>query len=242
MTAIYDDPEFFKHYQSMPRSQGGLAAAGEWPTFKKILPDLTDKRVLDLGCGYGWHCRYASEHGAQSVLGVDASEKMLAVAKAQTSAANISYLHSDLTQLNLPPASFDVVISSLVLHYIADFPAVVKQVHTLLKPGGTFQFTVEHPIFTAEGHQEWVLNDQGQPKYWPVDNYFNEGKRIADFAGSKVPKYHHTLTTFVDGLLTNGFSLQRLIEPMPAKELRNQPEMQTSMRVPMMLIIKAVRD
>ena len=38
-------------------------------TLRKLLPDFKDKRVLDLGCGYGWHCIYAMEHGASSVVG-----------------------------------------------------------------------------------------------------------------------------------------------------------------------------
>ena len=53
----YDDPEFFLKYSGMPRSENGLVAAGEWPTLRAMLPDLNGKRVLDLGCGYGWHCR-----------------------------------------------------------------------------------------------------------------------------------------------------------------------------------------
>lgn len=59
----------------MARSEGGLKAAGEWQTLRSVLPDFTGKTVLDLGCGYGWHCRYAAEHGAKQVLGIDASEK-----------------------------------------------------------------------------------------------------------------------------------------------------------------------
>ncbi len=61
----------------MPRSVGGLDEAGEWPAFRLLLPDLRGKRVLDLGCGFGWHCRFAVGHGAQTAVGVDLSEKML---------------------------------------------------------------------------------------------------------------------------------------------------------------------
>ena len=75
----YDDDIFFQKYSQMSRSQQGLAGAGEWETLRKLLPDFKDKRVLDLGCGYGWHCIYAMEHGASSVVGVDISHKMLEV-------------------------------------------------------------------------------------------------------------------------------------------------------------------
>ncbi|MDQ0875695.1 SAM-dependent methyltransferase [Paenibacillus sp. V4I3] len=66
----YDDLGFFEKYSEMPRSIGGLNAAGEWPVLRTMIPALRDKRVLDLGCGFGWHCQYAREQQARSVVGV----------------------------------------------------------------------------------------------------------------------------------------------------------------------------
>ena len=71
----YDNELFFKKYSEMLRSREGLDGAGAWSELKKLLPDFRGKRVLDLGCGYGWHCKYASENGARAVLGVDISGK-----------------------------------------------------------------------------------------------------------------------------------------------------------------------
>lgn len=71
----YDDPTFFGKYSRMPRSKEGLAAAGEWHVLRRMLPSFEGKRVLDLGCGFGWHCRYAVEQGAASVVGVDPVRK-----------------------------------------------------------------------------------------------------------------------------------------------------------------------
>ena len=65
----YDDPIFFAEYSKMNRSILGLNGAGEWHEFKKLLPNLTGKNVLDLGCGFGWHCSYAAEQGAAKVVG-----------------------------------------------------------------------------------------------------------------------------------------------------------------------------
>lgn len=56
----YDDKSFFDKYSQMDRSVKGLAGAGEWHTLKKMLPSFEGKRVLDLGCGFGWHCAYLS--------------------------------------------------------------------------------------------------------------------------------------------------------------------------------------
>ena len=67
----YDNPGFFSQYRRFPRSVEGLSAAGEWHALQKLFPDFSGKRVLDLGCGFGWHCRYAADHGAAAVIGVD---------------------------------------------------------------------------------------------------------------------------------------------------------------------------
>ena len=67
MEPLYDNPTFFDKYSQMYRSQHGLAGAGEWPFLQPLLPDFTGKRVLDLGCGYGWHCSYAAQQGAAYV-------------------------------------------------------------------------------------------------------------------------------------------------------------------------------
>ena len=76
----YDNSVFFAKYGEMLRSKKGLNGAGEWREFQKLLPGFAGKRVLDLGCGYGWHCSYAAEHGAVTVLGTDISEKMIRTA------------------------------------------------------------------------------------------------------------------------------------------------------------------
>jgi len=55
-----------------------------------------------------------------------------------------------------PAGSFDVVISSLALHYIEDYRQVCGKVYSCLADGVDFVFSVEHPIFTSQGSQEWV--------------------------------------------------------------------------------------
>lgn len=81
MENIYDNKTFFDAYARMFRSRDGLAGAGEWHQFRNLFPDMSGMKVLDLGCGYGWHCKYAAEQGAASVLGIDLSEKMIARAR-----------------------------------------------------------------------------------------------------------------------------------------------------------------
>ena len=64
MNNEYDNENFFQEYAKMPRSKDGLCSAGEWHQLKPLFPSLQEKNVLDLGCGYGWHCKFAAEQGA----------------------------------------------------------------------------------------------------------------------------------------------------------------------------------
>ncbi|APX71764.1 class I SAM-dependent methyltransferase [Companilactobacillus allii] len=239
MNNIYDNDKFFEKYSKMNRSINGLSGAGEWSTLKPMLPDFTNKDVLDLGCGYGWIDRYAVENNARSVLGVDLSEKMLAVAKEKTETDKIDYIKGDISQIDFEDNRFDIVISSLALHYVESFSYLIKKISKYLKPNGILIFSVEHPIFTAQGSEEWNYDENGNIKDFPVDNYFKEGKRETDFLGETVVKYHKTLTTYLDGLLTSGFRLNRVVEPMPPKNMMDIPGMKDELRRPMMLIISA---
>ena len=143
----YDDPTFFGKYSQMPRSKEGLAAAGEWHVLRRMLPPFEGKRVLDLGCGFGWHCRYAVEQGAASVVSVDLSERMLAEARAMTDSPAIQYLRMPIEAIDFPADSFDVAISSLAFHYIESFGGLCAKVNRCLSAGGHFVFSVEHPVF-----------------------------------------------------------------------------------------------
>jgi len=117
----YDVEKFFSAYEQMPRSIKGLEGAGEWHVLKTLMPDMKDKKVLDLGCGFGWHCQFASQKGARSVIGVDISEKMLQKARKKTEDPSISYIQMPIEDIDFKESEFDVVISSLAFHYIKSF-------------------------------------------------------------------------------------------------------------------------
>lgn len=235
----YDNKEFFEKYSQMRRSVKGLEGAGEWPTLKRMLPDFKNKRILDLGCGFGWHCQYAIENGAKSVVGVDISNKMMAVARVKTS-KEIKYICGSIDGVKFPKDSFDVVISSLTFHYLESFDDIVKNVSIWLKKGGDFIFSVEHPIFTAFGTEDWYRDPNGKILHFPVDNYFSEGERESNFLGEKVQKYHKTLTTYLNTLIQDGFIITGVVEPQPTKDMLKTIEgMKDELRRPMMLIISS---
>ncbi len=237
----YDDPEFFESYAKMPRSIRGLDAAGEWYALKNTLPGLRGKRVLDLGCGYGWHCRYAVEQGASAVVGIDISEKMIEKAKALTHSSIIRYERKAIEDFEAVAGSFEVVLSSLTLHYIRDLAPIFVKVSKLLVSGGNLCYSVEHPVFTSMEQQDWCYDEDGKISHWPVDGYFQEGLRRTNFLGAEVIKYHRTVESHFRALSAGGFSVENLAEPLPSNEKIKKMGWQDEIRRPMMLIIRAVK-
>jgi SAM-dependent methyltransferase len=236
---IYDDPAFFEGYSQLRRSREGLAGAPEWPALRSMLPPLWGSRVLDLGCGFGAFARWAREMGADSVLGIDRSERMLARARAQTQDPGVSYDLADIEHLALPDGSFDLVYSSLTLHYIADLGAVCMTIWRLLATGGRLVFSVEHPLFTAPRDPGWRTDRDGT-RVWPVNDYLLEGRRVTDWIQPGIVKYHRTVASYVNTLLAHGFHLVRLEEWGPNhQQIVEHPELADEVHRPPFLLLAA---
>ncbi len=164
---IYDNEEFFAGYSRLRRSVEGLDGAPEWPALRSLLPDLRGRGVLDLGCGFGWFCRWARQQGAARVLGIDVSARMLAQARATTRDPAVDYAGRDMEDLELPAGSFDLAYSSLGLHYVENLERLVGECTGRSLPGASLVFSVEHPIFTAPAKPGWSRNADGC-NTWPV--------------------------------------------------------------------------
>ena len=234
-----ENETFFNQYAQMPRSKAGLPAAGEWHQLKLLFPDLQGKSVLDLGCGYGWHCRFAAEQGAVRVLGIDLSEKMIAEAKKRNGEPGIEYRVCGIEEYEYPEVAWDCVVSNLALHYIEDIEQVFQKVYRTLTTGGIFLLNMEHPVFTAGVGQDWLYGEDRRPQCWPVDQYFMPGERKTRFLGCEVIKQHHTLTQILMGLLDSGFTLEAVEEAEPPAAMLDLPGMQDELRRPMMLLVRA---
>jgi len=238
---IYDDPAFFSGYSRLPRQVHGLAGAPEWPAIRELLPDLTGKRVIDMGCGFGWFARWAREHGAASVVGLDLSERMIERARADTSDAAIEYRVADLETFELPPAAFDFAYSALAFHYIEDFGRLVRMVHQALTPDSHFVFTIEHPIYMAASHPHWLTDEDGR-KMWPINRYAIEGERRTDWFAKGVLKYHRRISTTLNTLIASGFAIERIEEFSPTeKQIAENPDLAEELERPMMLLVSASR-
>ncbi|OQM76764.1 class I SAM-dependent methyltransferase [Manganibacter manganicus] len=238
---IYDDPEFFQGYSGLPRSVDGLEGAPEWASLRALIPPLGGKSVVDLGCGFGWFCRWARGEGAAKVLGVDVSHNMLERARQQTHGGAIRYVRADLEELSLPKESCDLVYSSLAFHYVAGFERLFSVAYSALRPGGCLVFSAEHPLLTAPSRPGWVTDAEGRPT-WPVDDYLVEGARVTNWLAPGVVKQHRTIGTYTRLLLEAGFALTHLEEWGPSDaQIEANPALAQERQRPTFMLFAARR-
>jgi SAM-dependent methyltransferase len=237
---IYDNDEFFAGYSQLPRSERGLLGAPEWASLRAMLPEIAGLRVLDLGCGFGWFCRFAHEQSALSVTGIDVSRKMLARAKAESNPA-IQYLEADLDSLTLVRNSCELIYSSLAFHYLKNLEALMGEIAGALVPGGRLVFSVEHPMVTAPKHPGWSSDREGA-KSWPVNHYLEDGARETNWLAPGVIKQHRSFATYMNMLIRNRLRLRHIEEWGPTDaQAAAQPSLLDERQRPNFLLISADR-
>lgn len=241
---IYDNETFFEGYKELRNRKVNANVLFEIPTLLSMLPDLKGKRVLDLGCGFGEHCREYLELGASRVVGVDISEKMLEVAREENSDPAIEYINIPMEEIDTIDETFDVVISSLAIHYVEDFEGVVKAVYSRLSDGGIFIFSQEHPVNTcySEGSQRWTRDENGRKICANISNYCVEKRYDYSWFVEGVQHYHRMFSTLINTLADAGFKIQKVAEPYPDKKLLEEyPEYYDNLHKPDFLFIRSVK-
>src|SRR5262245_59214249 len=167
---------------------------------------------------------------------------MLARARATTTDAAITYRRADLETLELSPAAFDVVYSSLTLHYLEHLDRLIGEIHRALGSGGRLIFSVEHPIYTAPEQPGWSTDAAGR-QTWPVDHYLEEGPRSTDWLTKGVIKQHRTIGTYLGLLLQHGFTITHVEEWGPSKaQVAAKPNWALERQRPAFLLVGARRS
>ena len=240
---IFDNEVFFNGYKQLRENDLNYNAQLEQPAMNKLLPDVCGKAVLDLGCGYGHNCIDFVKKGATSVIGIDISEKMLEVAKKESSDEKIKYLNMSMTDIAQLSCKFDVIYSSLAFHYIDDFDTFSKNIYLSLNNGGYLLFSQEHPFVTATfgGHQHYNKDENGNAVSYTFSNYGKPGKRTTFWYVDGVEKYHRRFSDIITSLCKAGFVIDTVCEPLPDdKAAKTIPSIKIKEEIkPTFLIVKA---
>jgi SAM-dependent methyltransferase len=234
--SFYDQAEVFERYMRMRESAANANETLEGSEVEDLVGDPRGLRVLDLGCGAGAYGRRLLDAGATRYVGIDGSAKMVASARALLEGTAAELVEADLATARADAAAFDLVISRLVLHYLANLHDVLAMVCEALAPRGRFIFSVEHPVITscARGWSDGPRQD------WIVDDYFVSGARETDWMGGKVTKYHRTLEDYWTALREAEFVVDQIREGRPRPALFGDAgEYQRRTRIPLFLIVAA---
>ena len=238
---VYDDPTFFAGYSTLERFGAGWERAAELGDLLSLLPDVGGRRVLDLGCGAGQLAHHLATRGAAEVVGVDLSERMLALARAQWSHPRVTYRRAALESVAFEAARFDLVVRSLAFHDVEDYRGLVARIARWLAPGGVLVYSTEHPLYTGRLPGEGWVRDATHTR-WAVERYADEGPRDEHWFGAGVRKVHRTVATLVNGLLDAGLVVDRLLEPVPGEQwLQAHPQFRDEQTRPMFLLVRAHR-
>ena len=122
---IYDNDSFFENFKNLRNNKINFNDCIETPILLAMIPEVDGKRVLDIGCGMGQHAKQYSDMGAESVLGIDISEKMLEYAKEHFHAKNITYRQMALEDICQIDEQFDLITSSLAFDYAEDLDKII---------------------------------------------------------------------------------------------------------------------
>ena len=232
---FYDDPAIFETYwQRRARSESANAML-EAPVIAELVGHAEGLRVLDLGCGDAQYGRELLEQGCAEYVGLDGSENMVKEARKTLAGTSGTVVHGTIEDLQADTDRYDLVVSRLVLHYIADLRATFSEVYRCLKPGGRFVFSVEHPVVLSCNAS---LEQSARRGSWIVDDYFVTGQREVQWLGGSVVKYHRTVEDFFMLLQQAGFQVEMLRESKPDRQrFSSEEEYQRRARIPLFLFL-----
>lgn len=238
---IYDNNDFFQQYQEIRARESNYNNLLEQPNIRSLVPDLTGKSVLDIGCGTGDFAAFCLSQHAAFVTGIDISQNMILAAKQKYSHHQLQFIQSAFEDVTVTKDSVDLISSSLAFHYFADFDQLLNKVSEALRENGVLLFSMEHPIVTAnKGGDDWIVDGKGNPIYFALDHYHEEGSRTQTWLVEGVVMYHRTISTIINSLIKHGLQIEKIVEPTPTEDAINKlPGIAKEMRRPSFLIIRA---
>lgn len=201
-----------------------------------LLGELADKRVLEIGCGKGGSLKYAAEHGASDLWGLDISENQIECAKQflETQGFHAKFVCSPMEEeCELPTEYFDLVYSVFGIGWSTDLNRTFQRIHSYLKKDGVFVFSWSHPIHKC------VSVENGRLIF--SNSYFNEEWYRASMGDKAMMLSNRMLSTYVNTLADNGFVIEKLVEEIDRKKAMasNSDFGKKALMLPTVFVIRA---
>lgn len=235
---VYDEAVTARYLAHRHAGVGSPNVVMEEPAVLAHLGDLTDLRVIDLGCGDGAFADEVLARGASSYLGIDGSPAMIDVARRRPADARVRFEVGSIEDFRAEPGSADLVTSRMALHHLREVGPALRSVHDALTADGRLLFTVTHPVITSFDDTEAGLRTS-----WRVDDYFEAGERRRSWFGSEAIWFHRTVEQYLSAVLDAGFVLEAVseCEPDPDRLVGAPEELARRRRVPVILMVGARR-
>jgi len=193
----------------------------EVPALIKLIGNVKNKVILDMGCGFGDHALKLSKQNYKKLVGFDLSVELVKFAN-QQKIPNSSFYVGDMSKkLKHRSAYFDVVYSGLAIHYVKNIDSLFKEVNRVLKKNGVFCFSTGHPIFNLINQtDEHIIGVKKRSDGTRIifGDYFDESPKLNDFGSlGKIRICNFTFETLIKAGLNNGFELIDYKDARPTK-------------------------
>lgn len=178
----------------------------------RILGDVADKDVLEVGCGASQCSRWVQTQGGRAI-GLDLSFRQLQHSKRIDDATGVRVpaVLGTATDLPFPDDSFDIVFCSFgALQFVSDIAVAVAETARVLRQGGAFAFSITHPTRWMFPDDPGVEGLTAAQSYWDRTPYVEVDDATGEVA---YVEHHRTLGDWVGLLAGNGFRIERLEEP-----------------------------
>jgi SAM-dependent methyltransferase len=237
MENIHKDTVSIKSYDVMAKYYENYVDTKPWnshyerPAVLSLLPEIKGKKILDAGCAGGWYTKYLLDHGAD-VTAIDVNRNMVEITKKRIQ-NRCPVIQADLNnRLDfIKDSSFDIVLASLVLHYLKDVTNAFAEFNRILKIDGKIVFSIHHPImeFFYFKREDYMAVELLEDKWWMGEEKI------------KVEFYRKPLSKILQPLIDNGFYIENILEEPPKEFKEKIPEAyEQSLKRPNFLFIKAI--